>query len=290
MRRTHAWRRGFTLIELLVVIAIIAILIGLLLPAVQKVREAAARSQCQNNMKQIALAIHGYHDAYKRLPPARYHPASFTASLSWVYYVLPYLEQDPLYKLSATDFKTASGTAIPVLLCPSDPRDLANPFSGTVGGASGTFGLISYPAVIGTKQFTNTTPTDGIFDTGQKKGWRVTDITDGSSNTLMLGERPPSGDLQWGWWSYSDFDNLLSTQSNALGLAGMSGCPGPPHVFAPGNVQNKCDPLHFWSPHAGGGNWAFGDGSIRFLPYTAAALTIPLSTRGGGEVVDPTGY
>jgi prepilin-type N-terminal cleavage/methylation domain-containing protein/prepilin-type processing-associated H-X9-DG protein len=286
-KRVASRRNGFTLIELLVVIAIIAILIGLLLPAVQKVREAAARSTCQNNLKQIALAIHTYHDQFRRLPQARYHTdGTATESKSWVYFILPQLEQQDLYKQLDLDFDKWSVTPVPVLLCPTDPRDLTQAFTGTVGSVSGTFGLISYCAVIGTKQYFDGTPTDGMFDTGQRLGWRLSDVKDGLTNTLMLGERPPSHDLKWGWWAYSDYDNLLATQSN---YPIYTGCAAP-NVYAQGDINKDCDSEHFWSVHDGGGNWAMGDGSVRFIGYTGAAATIPLSTRNGGEVVDPSSY
>jgi prepilin-type N-terminal cleavage/methylation domain-containing protein/prepilin-type processing-associated H-X9-DG protein len=293
-------RSGFTLIELLVVIAIIAILIGLLMPAVQKVRESANRSQCMSQMKQIALAVHSYHDQYKRLPRARYTwkipppEAPVTLAYSWIYFILPYMEQDALYKKIDPSPSLGGGPystqVLPMFLCPSDPRDLTVDFGrGTVGSVTGTFGLNSYVGVIGTK-FQVITPTDGIFDTSQGMGWRLTDIRDGTTNTLMIGERPPSDDLKWGWWSFSDVDNLLATQSN-LNVYPTTSPPCPTvNVFAPGDIRHNCDVLHFWSTHDGGGNWAFGDGSVRFISYTGAAATIPLSTRSGGETVDASSY
>ncbi len=286
MLRGHPARRsGFTLIELLAILAIIAILIGLLLPAVQTAREAAARSVCQNNLKQMALAIHHFHDQFARLPAARYEATHFTAPKSWVYRILPFLEQQNLYNAANADFHTASYTPVPLFQCPSDPRDLMQPFIGTVGSASGEFGLISYAGVIGTEVFVQM-PTDGIFDTSQVLGWHLSNIQDGTSTTLMIGERPPSADLKWGWWGYSDYDNLLATDSN---YPIYPDCPAP-NLFSPGNVDNNCDSEHFWSPHRGGGNWVFGDGSVRFIAYTGAAATVPLSTRSGGEIVDPSSY
>ena len=104
-------------------------------------------------------------------------------------------------------------------------------------------------------------------------------ITDGTSNTLMLGERPPAADRSFGWWSYSDYDNLLATQ-NYINL--YPNCPTP-GVYGPGKITNNCDSNHFWSLHTGGGNWLFGDGSVHFLPYASAALTVPLATRPAAE-------
>jgi prepilin-type processing-associated H-X9-DG protein len=113
-------------------------------------------------------------------------------------------------------------------------------------------------------------------------GVAIPKIVDGTSYTLMVGERPPSADTGWGWWSFSDYDNLLATQ-NYLDMYG--GCPLP-GVFRPGNVTNNCDSTHFYSMHTGGANWLYGDASVRFLPYAAAPLTIPEATRNGGETVN----
>src|SRR6266851_9791333 len=121
-------RQAFTLIELLVVIAIIGILIGLLVPAVQKVREAAARAQCQNNLKQVALAAHNYHDSYRRFPPANGDPPMFPVTSPWVVLVAPYLEQGAVanrwpgagYPKSLVENDALVATVIPSLICPSD--------------------------------------------------------------------------------------------------------------------------------------------------------------------------
>ena len=299
-------RPGFTLIELLVVIAIIAILIALLVPAVQKVREAAARTQCANNLKQIGLAIHNYHDVRKRLPPARgeyfltyaqalgytsannyggLFPGGFTQYGGWMCSILPYVEQDTLFnamKYQGTAygvFFTYYSKAIPIFRCPSDPRNVdETPNGGNmtnylgVTGSDGTFNEEFYG------------PSNGIFNL-KSTGQRLTDVIDGTAYTLMVGERPPAKDKYWGWWSVSDYDCLLSTV-DIIGQYFYSGCISP-GLYRPGKLNAGCsgDSNHFWSFHTGGGMWLFGDGSTRYIPYTAQPITIPLATRAGGETV-----
>jgi prepilin-type N-terminal cleavage/methylation domain-containing protein/prepilin-type processing-associated H-X9-DG protein len=283
-------RAAFTLIELLVVIAIIAVLIGLLLPAVQKVRAASARIQCANNLKQIGLALHTYHDSHQHFPPPRgnHTPTPlFTEFRGWMCEVLPYIEQDNLARNMYTSpwylgFFANFNVPVKAYLCPSDPRDLRKVPAGN--GA-----MTSYLGVTGSDNDVNAQfngPTNGIFDVSSG-GVRLTDVTDGTSNTLMVGERPPTANLFEGWWGASDYDTLLSTRQLYGDLFGGSGCVLP-GLFGPGSLKGPCngDGNHFWSFHPNGANWVFGDGSVRFLPYSASALTIPLASRNGGEVVD----
>jgi prepilin-type N-terminal cleavage/methylation domain-containing protein len=282
-------RPGFTLIELLVVIAIIAVLIAMLLPAVQKVRDAAARLQCENNLKQIGLALHNYHDNYKHLPPPRgnHTPTPlFTEFRGWMCEILPYIEQNDLYQNMYTSpwyngFFVTFNSPVLTYLCPADPRDLQVIPSGN--GA-----LTSYIGVTGSINDVNAQfngPTDGIFDISSA-GVRLTDISDGTSNTLMVGERPPTANLFEGWWGASDYDNLLSTRQLYGDLFGASGCVLP-GLFGPGSLTGPCngDGNHFWSFHNDGANWLLGDGSVRFLSYESQPLTIPLASRAGGEPV-----
>jgi prepilin-type N-terminal cleavage/methylation domain-containing protein/prepilin-type processing-associated H-X9-DG protein len=187
-------RRGFTLIELLVVIAIIAILIGLLLPAVQKVREAAARSKCQNNLKQIALACHNFENALGSLPPGGVYPVAATQADSYSVHarILPYIEQASLYQLvdlnqAATAQPTVTGQRIATFLCPSEVNDV--PRASTPPRYPQT-----YSANFATWQvWTPATGTggDGAFplvNTSVNKGLKITDYPDGTSNTVGFAE------------------------------------------------------------------------------------------------------
>jgi prepilin-type N-terminal cleavage/methylation domain-containing protein len=288
-------RSAFTLIELLVVIAIIGILIALLVPAVQKVREAAARTQCANNLKQLGLALHNYHDVYKHFPaPRGTHIAptyEFTEFRGWMCEILPYIEENNLARQMYTNpwyvgFFANYTMPVQMYLCPSDPRNLLNVPSGN--GA-----MTSYVGVTGSdtdvnRQFNG--PTNGIFNVSSP-GIRLTDITDGTSNTLMLGERPPAADLFLGWWGASDYDNFLSTRQLYGDPFNSGGCVLP-GLFGPGSLNGPCDgdSNHFWSFHTGGANWLLGDASVHFLPYSASALTLPMASRNGGEIVDLSGY
>src|SRR5262249_6832513 len=195
-------RSAFTLIELLVVIAIIAILIGLLLPAVQKVRDAAARLQCQNNLKQIGIALHCYHGTFESLPPgytsraATVNGPGLGPGWGWAAYLLPHVEQDPVYRQidfsrDITDPVHASVrvTSLKVFLCPADsPRGPTFAVVNDAGGTLPTVAFANYVGVGGTYEVT------GFPDTGngalfRNSRVRFTDITDGTSNTLFVGER-----------------------------------------------------------------------------------------------------
>lgn len=184
-------RRGFTLIELLVVIAIIAILIALLLPAVQQAREAARRTQCRNNLKQLGLALHNYHDVYNMFPKGAYWPSTGSGwhGHSWVVSILPYVDQTPLFNtwnMNVTYDNGANATArnskIAAFVCPSDrPYGGAQPgnnYAGCTGSAWNNWGGMSATAV--------GSVSNGIITQGREMNFR--DITDGSSNVVILGE------------------------------------------------------------------------------------------------------
>jgi prepilin-type N-terminal cleavage/methylation domain-containing protein len=225
MRRQISIRTaGFTLVELLVVIAIIAILIGLLVPAMQKVREAAARTKCANNLKQLGLALHNFHDAYNVLPPglgavndnyqvpASGGPAAALADTipsalpptsyrfaSWCTWILPYIDAGAQFSSmrQTNNLNGAPGSVVQLYICPSDARpSFVDP---DPGGAGGSRPSTCYAGVSGTANNNPAWPNcDGVFYCRSRT--RLADITDGSSSTLMVGERPPAPGLTWGRW------------------------------------------------------------------------------------------
>jgi prepilin-type N-terminal cleavage/methylation domain-containing protein/prepilin-type processing-associated H-X9-DG protein len=303
--------RGFTLIELLVVIAIIAVLIGLLLPAVQKVRESAARAKCQNNMKQIALGMHNYENARGGFPPSRTEgpglaqPGSpyYPYQHSWTAALLPYIEQTASFNIYRYDKDwndpanyAAVRTPLAVFNCPSTPEQSRFDMTIPAQPAGG-----DYHAVNAIKDFIGIN-CFGYFGTLNKDDPRLVgammrnrnstfaDIRDGTSNTLLVAEdagRPkfynqarqlydPIGQ-QGGW----------ADPGGAFSLDGANpdgSIPGP----CPMNCSNDSE-LYAW--HTGGVNVAFADGSVHYLRQNIDICTLAkLFTRAGGEVVSGSDY
>ena len=319
-------RHGFTLIELLVVIAIIAVLIGLLLPAVQKVREAANRAQCLNNLKQISLAAHNYHDVANRFPTGGHisvlvgdRPTGGTNL--WVE-LLPYIEQDNLYKRwDSYDNRTnvAGGTnattaqVIKIWICPSDPLprtvvQVTAAIAKPPPWSRGFYGMNSYGGNAGTRSFppvpyANVPPMtrDGIFFFDGCV--RLTaDITDGTTNTFLFGERyhrDPQFDIQQPIvYPGADHIEHIGRWGTVAGLGIMAhvtlsaATPINYQVPSGGDVSTVLNRYcTFGSAHPGGANFAFADGSVRFVGDGIPLLTLQaLSTRAGGEVVSADDY
>jgi prepilin-type processing-associated H-X9-DG protein len=290
-------RSAISLLELLVVIAILAVLAALTLAGVQRVRATAARAQCANQLRQLALAIDQYHISQKRLPPG-FIPEDVSGDrpyLGWPARLLPYLEQDAIWRKVEEAFRTDPKplvfyghkphadlleTVVLAFICPADYH-ARTPHEFPTGRVAFT----SYLGVSGT----NYVQKNGVLFAGS----RLThaDVRDGLSHTLLIGERPPSADFRLGWWYrgwglYKD-----GTAEMVLGVrernfsSDYTSCPKGPYKFTAGRLSNECDLFHFWSLHPGGGNFAFADGSVRFLAYSADSILPALATRAGGEVV-----
>jgi type II secretory pathway pseudopilin PulG len=296
-------RPAGTLLELVVCLAGVAVLAGLLLTAVQKVRAAAARLQCGNNLRQVALAAHLYHDADGRLPPGTSPDLPGWRRrfdyLGWLGWVTPYADQQPLWDQIAREFAAqpgggyypAQGVVVRAFGCPADDR-VATAWDITTGPTTVRVALSSYLGAGGT----DSRRRDGVLYYGSRT--RLLDVTDGSSSTLLAGERPPSPDLLFGWWHVGAgmrFDGAADAWLGAAEVNRMlddrhpayQACRPGPYAFAPGRLDNLCDVFHFWSLHPGGAGFVFADGSYHFLRYSAADLLPALATRAGGEIAAP---
>ncbi len=284
---------GFTLIEALVALAILGVLIGLILPAVQKARGAAQGAQCSNNLRQIGLAANEYHTAYSSFPSG-VHVNQGNYLSSWLVDLLPYVERTDLwqatqdaYAQSPSPFNNPPhvGLAIPVAVygCPADPRSQQ---AGFAVRSRIAVAFTSYLGVEGKDLNTN----DGILFTDSRV--RLLDVRDGASVTLLAGERPPSTDMQFGWWYAGRGQPYTGSLDMVLGVhevnilpRSVAFCVPGPYQFGPGDLGNECDMFHFWSLHPGGANFLFADGAVHFLSYSAAPLLPALATRAGAESV-----
>lgn len=305
-------RRGFTLIELLVVIAIIAVLIALLLPAVQQAREAARRSQCKNNLKQLALALHNYHETYRMLAPGYVDDPNDTSGTdgygwSWGTYVLPILDQAPLYnRLNPGPNKVtnvlvndlaALQLPLPAFVCPTAVDGPLNThWQYNNGAANQNLGKSNY-AGNGGWAYTNTTTLDrgGIFH--RNSNITLGDIYDGTSNTLLLGEKiqlhPRSKNTLGGSvWAASNRTNLMGTSGqNANHVGSVLGLTHQSHATNGDPQAASLDlafaPCVFASQHTGGAHFAMSDGSVRFLSENLDQVNLMrwLSQRDDKQVI-----
>jgi prepilin-type N-terminal cleavage/methylation domain-containing protein/prepilin-type processing-associated H-X9-DG protein len=337
-------RRGFTLIELLVVIAIIGVLIALLLPAVQAAREAARRAQCTNNLKQIALAAQNYHDQQGSFPigsPLMFDPLIGVAAESQSTFVsmLAHFEQQPLYNamnfsrsIYVAENQTVYRTGLSTLWCPSDGQITRERSIGAyLNSPNFRFKFTSYAGCVGTYfpevlfYYYGPNPNDpGIMTRAQpltgiytyNYSYRIADITDGTSNTMIYGERAngkfsPSDIDNWGWWGDAvESDTLFTT---LYPLNPFNKIKQTNDEYTDSYVESAS------SFHPGGANFAFADGSVRFIkdtinswaynpatgypiglkdnsgfytltPGTKMGVYQALSTRSGGETISADSY
>jgi prepilin-type N-terminal cleavage/methylation domain-containing protein len=285
---------AFTLIELLVVIAIIAILISLLVPAVQKVREAANKTRCQNNLRQIGLALHNYHNDYGTFPPGG--TISGTQGLAFHVLILPYVEQDNLYKqfnlaqaYGSSTNKPLGLIRVPIYHCPSAGQGLQSEagfeaVNGQQPWAAHYIGNMGPNDLTGSRYLVTPAPQGGIAlqgVLGYDTKFRILDITDGSSTTFLVGEmstvRPGGlsmGRRAWtrGCWSGTDLQCTSARNvANAINTVWYNG-------------SNNFNNVSFGSMHPGGTHWLFGDASVRFMSEsTSMAVYLATASRDGGE-------
>jgi prepilin-type N-terminal cleavage/methylation domain-containing protein/prepilin-type processing-associated H-X9-DG protein len=307
-----AWRgsrrqSGFTLVELLVVLAIIAVLIGLLLPAVQKVREAASRASCQNNLHQIGLALHSYHDSQGTFPPGyRCQPVSpnnpdqTAPGWGWAALLLPYIEQGNLARQINFNLPVehpgnlaARTTVVKLYVCPSDR-------------STGLFTIVdkndtplaqavtnSYAAChgIGVDLDEELDDFNGMFSRNSRV--RFADVTDGTSNTVAIGERG-SFFTQTPWAGAVSFGTTRITPGAPTNNpTAIEDAPTQTLVHVAVHTLNdpSSDPEDFFTPHTGTGMFLFADGSVRPVRIGVSTSVLQaLSTRDGGEVVNPGDY
>jgi prepilin-type N-terminal cleavage/methylation domain-containing protein/prepilin-type processing-associated H-X9-DG protein len=343
LENTMPRRKAFTLIELLVVMAIIGILIALLLPAVQKIRDAAARMSCENNLKQLGLATQHFHFEFNRLPPGVNYPVGqvqvgngllsptppSVTFKSWLEYLMPYMDQSVLsasmnFTRDQFDLPSNGGagpagwttnngaqgapgnTVVNTFICPADRAPKNVSFTPPKSAATYFFSANSYVANAGTWGFPNTL----MDQTGVmfiNSSVRITDISDGTSTTFLIGERnriDPNLDLVYG----AQYLEQLSGWSWTTSTSGPTSPPSPGAYYLGGAQQGlnfqfpaiASDPQQAWltqrlnsygSNHAQGANFCFADGSVRYLNQEAPIPILQaLSTRAGAERFDLSQY
>ncbi|MFL5340401.1 MAG: DUF1559 domain-containing protein [Gemmataceae bacterium] len=312
-------RRGFTLIELLVVIGIVAVLIGLLLPAVQKVREAAARIKCDNNLKQLGLAAHHYHDTNGHFPPGiGYCPPTSGVFGTYFFHLLPYVEQEPLYRSAGgivpfpspvgpttvyyPGYNNVYSRSVPTFLCPSDPSV----------GPGGVVMIDGYS--FGSSSYAPNGLVSGRNDPPSPQGrTRFADITDGASNTILHAEKYArctntnmvpafqDGGTAWAYCTSPLAFPWLPPPMNPPGKAFGPGFAiaafanlgalnaigeGSKFQLQPSPFLGKCDPTRAATAHAGGIQVGLSDASVRTLaPSITGATWWAAVTPAGGEVL-----
>lgn len=287
-------RSALTLVECCVVVAIVAVLIGLLLAAVQNVRAAAARASCANRLRQVALALHLHHDQSGALPPGVTSPRSRSRPrppgadgfplLAWPARILPFIDNQSAWSEILERYRSDPDRRLvhphefyqfSLYQCPAD----SHPRLASHGDRP--FGSTAYIGVSGLTVLS----ADGVLYVDSRV--RLADVTDGTSSTLLLGERPPSrsvafGKYAGGWGPWGGGNVFLGVKETVPLRA--YGCSQTPPPFQATTLSNPCAPFHFWSFHPGGCHFAFADASVRFISYSASAPLQAMATRADGDI------
>lgn len=307
MLRGLTSRPAVTLLETLLVVSMIGVLLSLTLPAVQQVRAAASRAACQNSLRQVAIALHSHEalsgPAPRIGPVVPGVPRPIDQSMSWFTLILPHLGYDATWQSASEAYAAtdrlevdpphfAQRAVIGPYRCRADDR-LSSPLTDAAGV---TASFTSFVGVYGNLTIVRGKVVNNGVMALNGLALRLADVADGTSQTLMVGERPPDDGLRSGWWyRYHEpptYGPDIVLQVEELDTVDPGGCrqTGPWdgiifYHFGPGRTSNPCDRFHYWSLHPGGANFAFADGSVRFLPYSAVGIMHALGSRNGGEVV-----
>jgi prepilin-type N-terminal cleavage/methylation domain-containing protein/prepilin-type processing-associated H-X9-DG protein len=281
-------RRGVTVLEVLVCTAIAAILAGLTFAALTKARAAARRVECANNAKQLALASHTYSGRTGFFPAGTVTQPPGKLFSAWTAHLLAELGETALAKDRDADYsrqwyfggKTPHANLarpLKVVLCPAGDKTVV------VNDENVTAGVTYFLGVSGAR------PRDRAGILFPDAAVRPTDLKDGASNTVLFGERPPSANDHFGWWYAGAGMQFDGTADHHLPAVGFNytfrapHCSRGPYPFHSGDSSDDCSIFHFFSEHAGGAHFAFADGSVRFLNYSAKDVLPALATRAGGE-------
>jgi type II secretory pathway pseudopilin PulG len=302
---TRRGRSAFTLIELFVVIALIAILIALLVPAVQKVREAAARTQCINNLKQMTLAVHGYHDVAKKVPPLSQNPGGIVRSLHTD--ILPYIEQGPLYNqyIAAAPTSVAAITAalytaqIPAYTCPSDGQSHPNGLTTALGSSTyNGWGATNYAAnhlvfgkYAGTISAAGASSLSPSYDpsTYSSSGLSLVGIADGTSNTACFMERLSGAGAWWHLdWALPCSSANCYESANYPIVWNSQGAQSP--AIIPNAIMATANTYALTSPHSNGCSVSMMDGTVRFIAPTVSQATLNIVMCPNEGAVVPTDW
>jgi prepilin-type N-terminal cleavage/methylation domain-containing protein/prepilin-type processing-associated H-X9-DG protein len=298
-------RRGFTLLEVLVVIAILSVLAALLLPAIQAAREAARRTQCRNNLRQMGLALHTYHESMSVFPmgyvsPTQSAPLNTSPGWGWAALILPHLDQRPLYDsvnfslpIELSENQTARTTAVGVYACPSDTAVGTYAALSEWGGVVADVHTNSYAACFGSGQEIDEFPDSGNGIFIRNRSTRIADIRDGTSQTVAIGERGAC--LVMTPWAGAPINAISQFSSDTRVWTYDTTGHGGELVLARAywispNAQGT-GTADFYSAHADGIHFLFADGSVRLVKSTVnLSVYRALCTRDGGELIDSGSY